>query len=130
MLFIGPISSIFDYSVYLTMYFLFGANTVAQASLFQTGWFVESIVSQTLIIHVIRTRRLAFVESRASTALTLTTLVVCVAGIWLPYSPFAAALGFVPLPLAYWPILAVMIVMYLLLTHVMKIWFHRRFGLD
>lgn len=130
MLFIGPISSIFDYATYLTMYFLFGASTVAQARLFQTGWFVESIISQTLIIHVIRTRRLAFIESRASLPLSLTTLVVCLAGVWLPYSPFAAALGFVPLPLAYWPILAVMIVMYLALTHGMKIWFHRRFGLN
>jgi Mg2+-importing ATPase len=130
MLFIGPISSIFDYATYLTMYFLFGANTVAQASLFQTGWFVESIISQTLIIHVIRTRRLAFIQSRASKALTLTTSIVCLVGIWLPYSPFATALGFVPLPIAYWPILALMIVVYLTLTHLMKIWFHRRFGLN
>ena len=130
MLFIGPISSIFDYATYLTMYFLFGASTVAQAHLFQTGWFVESIISQTLIIHVIRTRRMAFIESRASAALTLTTLMVCLAGVWLPYSPFATALGFVPLPWSYWPILALMIVMYLSLTHLMKMWFHRRFGLD
>ena len=128
MLFIGPISSIFDYATYLTMYFLFGASTVGQASLFQTGWFVESIISQTLIIHVIRTRRLAFIESRASLPLSLTTLVVCLTGIWLPYSSFAPALGFVPLPLAYWPILALMIVLYLALTHLMKVWFHRRFG--
>jgi Mg2+-importing ATPase len=130
MLFIGPISSIFDYATYLTMYFIFHATTLAQASLFQTGWFVESIVSQTLIIHVIRTRRLAFIESRSSTALLVTTLAVCLCGIWLPYSPFATALGFVPLPLGYWPILALMIVLYLVLTHLMKFWFHRRFGLD
>ncbi len=130
MLFIGPISSAFDYATYLTMYFLFGASTVAKASLFQTGWFVESIISQTLIIHVIRTGRLAFIESRASTPLTLTTLAVCLVGVWLPYSPFAAALGFVPLPLAYWPILVLMVVIYLALTHVMKRWFHRRFGLN
>jgi Mg2+-importing ATPase len=129
MLFIGPISSIFDYATYLTLYFVFGASTVAQASLFQTGWFVESIISQTLIIHVIRTRRLAFIESRASVALTLTTLAVCLVGVWLPYSPFAGALGFVPLPRAYWPILTGMVVVYLALTHLMKRWFHRRFGL-
>ena len=130
MLCIGPISSIFDYATYLTMYFLFGANTPAQASLFQTGWFVESIISQTLIIHVIRTRRLAFLESRASVALTLTTFTVCLAGMYLPYSGFAAALGFVPLPWAYWPILGLMIVVYLGLTHLMKRWFHQRFGLN
>ena len=130
MLFIGPVSSIFDYATYLTMYYFFGANTPAQAALFQTGWFVESIVSQTLIIHVIRTRRLAFFESRASVALTVTTLTVCLAGVYLPYSAFSAALGFVPLPWSYWPILAAMIVAYLALTHVMKLWFHRRFGLS
>jgi Mg2+-importing ATPase len=130
MLFIGPISSIFDYITYLTMYFLFGATTVAQASLFQTGWFVESLVSQTLIIHIIRTRRLAFIESRASPPLLFTSLAVCLAGIWLPYSPFARALGFVSLPALYWPILAAMLLAYLSLTHLMKIWFHRRFGLD
>jgi len=130
MLFIGPISSIFDYVTFFTMYYLFGAMTGAQASLFQTGWFVESLVSQTLIIHIIRTRRLAFIESRASAALTATSLIVCAVGIWLPYSPFAAALGFQRVPALYWPILAAMIVAYLALTHLMKIWFHRRFGLD
>jgi Mg2+-importing ATPase len=130
MLFIGPISSIFDYATYLTMYFFFGATTPAHAALFQTGWFVESIISQTLIIHVIRTRRLAFFESRASVPLTLTTSIVCLVGVYLPYSAFASALGFVPLPWSYWPFLAGMIVAYLALTHLMKLWFHRRFGLD
>jgi len=130
MLFIGPISSIFDYATYLTMYFLFGARTGAQAALFQTGWFVESLLSQTLIIHIIRTRRLAFIESRASTPLLLTGLAACSLGIWLPYSPFAHALGFVRLPALYWPLLGAMLVVYLSLTHGMKMWFHRRFGLD
>ncbi len=119
MLFIGPISSIFDYTTYLTMYFIFGATTVAQAALFQTGWFVESLLSQTLIIHVIRTRRLAFIESRASMPLLLTGLAACSVGIWLPYSPVARALGFVHLPALYWPLLGAMLLSYLALTHVM-----------
>jgi Mg2+-importing ATPase len=130
MLFIGPISSIFDYVTYAVMYFLFGATTVAQASLFQTGWFVESLLSQTLIIHIIRTGRLAFIESRASAPLLFTSLAVCAVGIWLPYSSFASALGFEHLPTLYWPILAAMLLAYLALTHLIKIWFHRRFGLD
>ena len=130
MLAIGPISSLFDYATYGTMYFLFGAKTPAQAALFQTGWFVESIISQTLIIHVIRTSRLAFIESRASAPLMLTSLAVCAVGALLPYSPFAGALGFVPLPPLFWPILALMVLAYLALTHIMKVWFHRRFGLD
>lgn len=127
---IGPISSLFDYATYGMMYFLFGARAPAQAALFQTGWFVESIISQTLIIHVIRTGRLAFIESRASLPLMLTSLAVCAVGATLPHSAFAAGLGFVPLPPLYWPILAVMVLAYLALTHVMKVWFHRRFGLD
>jgi len=130
MLFIGPISSIFDYTTYLMMYFLFAATTPAQASLFQTGWFVESLLSQTLIIHVIRTRKMAFIESRASVPLLLTGLAVCSVGLWLPYSPFSRALGFQHLPGLYWPLLAAMLVAYLVLTHLMKTWFHRRFGLD
>jgi Mg2+-importing ATPase len=130
MLFIGPISSIFDYTTYFTMYYLFTANTLEKASLFQTGWFVESLLSQTLIIHVIRTRRIPFFESRASVPLMLTSLTICAVGIWLPLSPFARALGFTPLPHLYWPIVGLMLVVYLSLTHFMKTWFHRRFGLD
>ena len=130
MLFIGPISSIFDYATYLTMYFVFDARTVASASVFQTGWFVESLLSQTLIIHIIRTRRIAFIESHASRPLMLTSLVICILGVWLPFSPFARALGFTPLPPLYWLILAGMLASYLALTHVMKIWFYRRFGLN
>jgi Mg2+-importing ATPase len=130
MLFIGPISSIFDYTTYLTMYFVFGARNLADASVFQTGWFVESLLSQTLIIHIIRTRHIAFIESRASLPLMLTSLAICAIGIWLPFSPLAHALGFTPLPPLYWLILAGMLAAYLVLTHVMKIWFHRRFGLN
>ena len=130
MLFIGPISSLFDYATYFAMYFVFGARTPEQASLFQTGWFVESLLSQTLIIHVIRTRRLAFVESRASVPLMLTGLVACAIGVWLPYSPFREALGLRHLPPGYWPLLAAMLTGYLALTHLTKTWFHRRFGLD
>jgi Mg2+-importing ATPase len=130
MLFIGPISSIFDYATFFTMYYLFNANTVATAPLFQTGWFVESLLSQTLIIHIIRTRRIPFIESRASVPLILTSLIICGVGMWLPFSPFARALGFTPLPPLYWPIVALMLITYLSLTHLMKTWFHRRFGLD
>jgi Mg2+-importing ATPase len=127
---IGPISSLFDYVTYFTMYYLFAANTPAQASIFQTGWFVESLLSQTLIIHVIRTGRVPFIESRASLPLTLTTLTICGFGLWLPFSPLAGPLGFTPPPPLYWPILATMLVCYLTLTHLAKRWLHRRFGMD
>ncbi|MBL6751259.1 MAG: magnesium-translocating P-type ATPase [Nevskia sp.] len=130
MLFIGPISSIFDYATYFLMYFLFNARTPGQAALFQTGWFVESLLSQTLIIHIIRTSRIPFVQSRASTPLILTSIAICALGAWLPYSPLSRSLGFVPLPATYWPIIAAMLAAYLTLTHVMKSWFHRRFGIS
>ena len=115
----------------LTMYLRASApGRIASASLFQTGWFVESLLSQTLIIHVIRTRHIPFIESRASLPLMLTSLAICTLGIWLPFSPFAHALGFTSLPPLYWLILAGMLAAYLALTHVMKIWFYRRFGLS
>ena len=117
---IGPISSIFDYTTYAVMYFLFGANTPAHAALFQTGWFVESLMTQTLIIHVIRTNKIPFLQSRPSWPLVATTLAVMGIGLWLPVSPLAAALGFVPLPVLYWPILAVTLLCYLVLTQIVK----------
>jgi Mg2+-importing ATPase len=129
MLFIGPISSIFDYVTFAIMYFGFAATTRAQSAQFQSVWFVESIVTQTLIIHVIRTRRIPFLESRASVPLTVMSLLVCFIGMYLPYSWLAGALGFVPLPPAYWACLAATVAGYLLLTHLTKTWFHRRFGI-
>ena len=83
-LFIGPISSIFDYLTYAMMLFVFDAWT--NASLFQTGWFVESLITQTLIIHVIRTARIPFIESRASAALITTRIFICIVGITLPFA--------------------------------------------
>jgi len=128
MLFIGPISSIFDYATYGLMYFILAARTPADASLFQTGWFVESLLSQTLIVHVIRTARIPFLESRASAPLLATSLAICAIGVWLPFSPLAPSLGLRALPPVYWFYLGAMLVTYLLLTHVVKRWLARRFG--
>ena len=104
-LFIGPISSIFDYTTFFVMLYIFNCWDPSRASLFQTGWFVESLMTQTLIIHVIRTNKIPFLQSRASWALTATTLSIMAFGMWLPYSPLASALGFTHLPRMYWPIL-------------------------
>ncbi len=130
MLMVGPISSIFDYATFALMYFVFKATTEAQSSLFQTGWFVESLLSQTLIIHIIRTGRIPFVQSRASLPLVLTSIIICTVGLWLPYSPFAHALGFSPLPAQFWPYLVAILLSYLTLAHLMKTWFIRRYGLN
>jgi Mg2+-importing ATPase len=127
MLCIGPISSIFDYATYLTMLFIFGAWT--NAPLFQTGWFVESVLTQTLIIHVIRTARKPFIESLASPPLIVSTIIISATAIALPYSPLAGPLGFTPLPLAYWPIVASFLLGYAVLTTIVKTWFIRRWGM-
>jgi Mg2+-importing ATPase len=127
MLFLGPISSIFDYVTYGTLIFVFGAWT--NPPLFQTGWFVESLLTQTLIIHIIRTARIPFLQSRASNSLIVTTILVAGAGALLPYSPLGSTLGFVPLPALYWPAVVVIILGYCVLAHLVKSWFVRRWGL-
>jgi Mg2+-importing ATPase len=121
-LFIGPISSIFDYTTFFVMLYVFHCWDPSRAPLFQTGWFVESLMTQTLIIHVIRTNKIPFIQSRASLALTATTLAIMALGIWLPYSPLAPALGFVHLPPLYWPILLLTLFSYVALTQVIKVW--------
>jgi len=123
---IGPISSIFDYTTYAMMWFLFGATTLAKAHLFQTGWFVESLMTQTLIIHVIRTNKIPFLQSRASWPLLANSAAIMLVGAWLPVSPFAAALGFVPLPARYWPLLAMTLFAYVALTQCVKVLLLRR----
>lgn len=115
---IGPVSSIFDYATFFVMLWIF--NCWSNPALFRTGWFVESLFTQTLIIHVIRTDKIPFVESRASTPLIITSLLVVALGAWLPYSPLADALGLVPLPLLYWGLLGVMLVCYVALTQGVK----------
>ncbi|MBN9546801.1 MAG: magnesium-translocating P-type ATPase [Alphaproteobacteria bacterium] len=126
MIFIGPMSSIFDYATYFTMLYVF--NGWNNAALFQTGWFVESVLTQTLIIHIIRTAKIPFIQSRASTPLILSTILVCAIAVALPFSPFAGALGFRSLPLLYWPIIIGFLLSYAALTHLVKTWFMRRWG--
>lgn len=139
MVWIGPISSIFDYATFALMWFFFHcgdylnpAATAVQkeslASLFQTGWFVESLLTQTLIVHIIRTRKIPFFQSRASIHMTMTTLVIMAIGVWLPYSPFAADLGMVPLPPVYWAWIGLFLTTYAVLTHMVKSWFFNRYG--
>jgi Mg2+-importing ATPase len=127
MLFIGPISSIFDYATFLTLLYAFDAWQNAQ--LFQTAWFVESLLSQTLVVHVLRTSGIPFIDSRPSLLLGVTTVAICVLGVWLPTSPLAPALGFTALPHGFWMALALIIGSYLLLTQLVKVWLVRRFGI-
>jgi Mg2+-importing ATPase len=146
-LMIGPISSIFDYTTFALMWFYFKCNQLNllpppelasrfagatdpdqtySASLFHSGWFVESLMTQTLIIHVIRTKRIPFIQGRASWQLTMTTLLIMAFSAWLPYSPLAEYLGLVPLPAVFWSFLFVTLLCYMTLTQVVKMWLIRK----
>ena len=148
MLLIGPISSIFDYTTFGIMWFVFKCNNAMAAAqitpeltakfkdeaifhthaaqMFHTGWFVESIMTQTLIIHVIRTNLIPFIQSRASWQLSMTTILIMLIGAVLPYSPLAGPLGFVPLPWQFWGLLALTLICYLALTQLIKGWMVRK----
>jgi Mg2+-importing ATPase len=141
MVFIGPVSSLFDYATFALMWFIFRCSSYldgslgsgqkeALAGLFQTGWFVESLLTQTLIVHIIRTRKVPFFGSHASLHMTMTTGIVMAVGAWLPYSPFAPSLGLVPLPPVFWGWIAAFLISYSFLTHFIKTWFFKRFGGD
>jgi Mg2+-importing ATPase len=127
MIFVGPISSVFVYATFAMMLLVF--HSWSQPSLFQTGWFVESLLTQTLIIHIIRTAKIPFFESRASSALIATTIVICAIGIALPFTALGDALGFTPLPWPYWPLLLTILLSYSLVAHLVKVWFVHRWGM-
>jgi P-type Mg2+ transporter len=116
MMLFGPISSIFDFATFGVMLWVFDAH----ATLFRSGWFVESLATQSLIIFAIRTRRVPFFRSRASTPLIVSTLICVTIGVILPFSPLAGTLGFRALPAAFLGVLAAMIVLYLLLVELAK----------
>jgi Mg2+-importing ATPase len=141
MFFVGPLSSLFDYATFFLMLYFFHcirfwlpatgpALKTHYEALFHTGWFVESVLTQTLIVHVIRTRQVPFLQSRASPLLTFFTLLIMGAAAYLPYSPLAGILGFVPLPGLYWAWIAGFLLLYCLLTHFVKLRFFQRFGVD
>ena len=128
MIFFGPISSVFDIATFALMWWVFGANSVASQSLFQSGWFVVGLLTQTLVVHMIRTPKLPFIESRAAAPLMLMTLAIMAAGIFLAMGPLADYFKLQALPLAYFAWLAAILMGYCVLTTVMKRYYVRRFG--
>lgn len=126
MLIVGPTSSVFDYITFGVMLYFFHAWN--NEALFQTGWFVESLISQTLIVHIIRTNKIPFFQSRASLPVILMTTAIMCLGIWLPFSPLAPTLGLVALPKEYWGILFVMMIGYVFLTQSVKMYYIRKFA--
>jgi Mg2+-importing ATPase len=132
-LFIGPCSSIFDYTTYFMMLYIFRCWNVStpaiaahSASLFQTGWFVESLLTQTIIIHIIRTKKIPFLQSRPSWPLMVMSVCIMAVGIALPLTPLGLYLGFTALPPLYWPLLTLTLLCYILLTQGVKMWLVRR----
>jgi Mg2+-importing ATPase len=128
MIFIGPISSIFDYTTFAILFFFFKANSAEHQSLFQSGWFVEGLLSQTLIVHMIRTRKIPFIQSWATWPVIGLTALIMIIGIFIPFSSFANALKMQPLPLSYFPWLVAILFSYCLLTQLIKNWFIKRFN--
>ncbi len=138
MLYIGPISSIFDYATYFLMLYFFGCIAYTPGTphgaylekLFHTGWFVESLLTQTFIVYIIRTKKIPFLQSVPSIPMVFATVVVILVGVFLPYSHFADKLGFVSLPASYWFWITGFMAFYAVMTHKMKVWFYRKFGDD
>jgi Mg2+-importing ATPase len=128
MAFIGPISSIFDIATFAVMWFVFGANTPASQSLFQSGWFIESLATQTLIVHMIRTAKVPFVQSRAAWPVLATTAACIAVGLFLPFEAMGHKVGLEALPGSYFAWLAAILFTYSALTQVVKGWYIRRFG--
>ncbi|WP_395350710.1 magnesium-translocating P-type ATPase [Variovorax sp. UC122_21] len=128
MVFFGPLSSVFDILTYAVMWFVFAANSPEHQTLFQSGWFVEGLLSQTLIVHLIRTRRIPFLQSRAAWPLLIMGAAIAAVGIWLPMGPVAHYFKLEALPLAYFPWLVLMLGGYAALVQTVKGWYARRYG--
>ena len=128
MIYIGPISSIFDIVTYLVMWHVFGCNSPEHQSLFQSGWFIEGLLSQTLIVHMIRTRKIPFIQSRATWPVIGMTTLVMVIGIVIPFTSFGASIGLQALPLSYFPWLVGILLSYCVLTQLVKNWYIRKFS--
>ncbi|WOC16652.1 magnesium-translocating P-type ATPase [Pseudochrobactrum sp. MP213Fo] len=128
MLWIGPTSSIFDITTFALMWYVFAANSPEMQALFQSGWFIEGLLSQTLVVHMLRTQKIPFIQSTAALPVMLMTALVMAIGIYIPFSPLGAAVGLVPLPWEYFPWLAGTLICYCLVAQGMKAIYIRRFG--
>ena len=128
MIYIGPISSIFDILTFIILWTVFAYNVPEKQAFFQSAWFVEGLLSQTLIVHMIRTRKIPFVQSNASWPVSALTLAICVIGLILPFTGIGSSIGLVPLPWKYFPWLIGILVAYGVLTQVVKQWYIKKFN--
>jgi len=128
MLYFGPVSSLFDIATFALMWWVFGADSVARQALFQSGWFVVGLLTQTLVVHMLRTPKLPFVQSHAAAPLMAMSLVIVALGLWLPQGPLAGYFRLVPLPGAYFAWLLAILLGYGTLTTLMKRFYIHRYG--
>jgi Mg2+-importing ATPase len=128
MVFFGPISSIFDITTYAMMWFVFSANTPQKQTLFQSGWFIVGLLTQTLIVHMIRTPKIPFLQSRAATPLLAMTATIIFIGIFIPMGPLAPYFKLQALPPLYFMFLPLILLAYMGLTQAMKGFYFRRYG--
>lgn len=128
MVFFGPISSIFDVLTFFVLWHVFGANSPAHQTLFQSGWFIEGLLTQTLIVHMIRTKKIPFLQSTAAWPILLMTTCAVAIGIIIPMSPLAHMIGMQALPGGYFIFLILAIVGYMILTQSLKGFYVRKFG--
>ena len=124
----APVSSLFDITTFAVMWWVFGANSVATQGLFQSGWFVVGLLTQTLVVHMIRTPKVPFIQSRAAAPLMVMTVAIMALGIFLPMGPLADYFKLQALPPLYFPWLAGILTGYCVLTTLMKRYYIRRFG--
>lgn len=128
MIWIGPTSSIFDITTYALMWFVFSANSVAAESLFHSGWFIEGLLSQTLVVHMLRTQKIPFIQSTAAFPVIVMTMLIMAVGIYIPFSPIGSLIGLQPLPWSYFPWLVATLLSYCVVAQIMKKIYIKRFG--
>ncbi|MEO8810940.1 MAG: magnesium-translocating P-type ATPase [Rhodanobacter sp.] len=125
---IGPASSVFDMTTFALLWYVFGANSPSHQAFFQSGWFIESLLTQTLVVHMIRTRRIPFLQSIAAAPVLALTSAIIVIGLLIPFSAIGTKLGMVGMPPAYFAWLAATVLAYCALTQLVKLVYMRRYG--
>ena len=128
MIWIGPTSSIFDITTYALMWFVFSANSIEAQSLFHSGWFIEGLLSQTLVVHMLRTQKIPFIQSTAAFPVIVMTMLIIAVGIYIPFSPIGSLIGLQPLPWSYFPWLVGTLLCYCFVAQLMKRIYIKRFG--
>ncbi len=126
-IYIGPVSSIFDFTTFALLWYVYGASTGAEQSFFHSGWFVLGLLSQTMIVHMIRTRKIPFIESAAARPVLIMTGLVMLIGLVIPFTPFGQAVGFIALPLSFFGWLFLTLIAYFIVMQAVKTIYLRRF---